>query len=692
MTEIQTEIQAESQNPLLTLHGNDLPPFAQIKIEHMAPAIDQILKENRAAIATQTAKENPTWDDVVALEILDDRLSRAWAPISHIKAVMDSAELRPIYASMMAALSAYSTEMGQNEGLYKLYQSVKASHYDSLSAVDQKILDDTLRGFQLSGIALQGEERTRYGEISQQLSKLGTTFADNVLDATRAFSIHLEDDSRLAGLPQSVLAMLKQNAEQKGQTGYLITLDQPCYFPVMLYADDRALRAQIYEAYQTRASDKGPNAGQFDNTAVMAEILALKQELAQLLGYSNYAEMSLVRKMAKDTAEVLTFLEDLGTRSHPIAAKEKDELTTWAKANYPQMVDQSGLAPWDVAYFSEKMKEAQFQVSADALLPYFPASKVCQGLFAVVQKIYGITVTERTDVETWHADVKFFEIHDQSGALRGKFYLDLFARANKRGGAWMGTCIQRFQRADYLQYPVAYITCNFAAPVGEKPALLRHSDVVTLFHEFGHGLHHMLTLQDLPSAGGMNVESDAVELPSQIMEFFCFEREGLELISGHYQTGEPLPDEMIKNLIAAKNFQSAMQTVKQIELSLFDFRLHMIAEKLSGAEIQQLLDQVRSEVAVIIPADFVRFQNAFQHIFAGGYAAGYFSYKWAELLAADGYSKFAEHGILSREIGNEFLHNVLEPGSSKPMMDLYVAFRGRKPSIDALLFYSGLAQ
>lgn len=679
------------KNPLLTLVGNVLPPFAQIKIEHMTPAIEHILAENRAAIAALTAKENPTWEDIVALEILDDNLARVWSPIGHINSVMNSEELRPIYAGMEAMLSEYSTEMGQNEDLYKLYLAVKTAHYDSLGAVERKILDDALLSFKLSGIALQGEERTRYGAIKKRLSELGTTFGEHVMDATEAFTIHLEDKSRLGGLPESALALLKQNAEQEGKEGYLITLHFPSYFPVMTFGDDRSLRAELYEAYITRASDKGPNAGQFDNTALMEEILALKQELAKLLGFGNYAEMSLARKMARETGEVLTFLGDLGERSYPLAVKDKEALVAWARANYPHLVDEDGLAPWDIGYFSEKMKQALYAVSDEALLPYFPAGQACSGLFAVVEKIYGITISERTDVETWHPDVKFFEIHDKAGVLRGKFYLDLFARKNKRGGAWMDVCINRFKRADYLQIPVAFLTCNFAPPVGDTPALFRHNDVVTLFHEFGHGLHHMLTLADLPSAGGMNVEWDAVELPSQIMEFFCYEEAGLALISGHYLTGEPLPKDLLKNLIAAKDFQSAMMTVRQIEFALFDFRIHMVTEKMTGADIQKVLDQVRSEVAVNIPPNWASFQHSFAHIFAGGYAAGYFSYKWAELLAADGYSKFDENGVLSRTTGEEFLHNVLEPGSSKPMMDLYVAYRGRKPTIDALLKYSGLS-
>ncbi len=684
---------SKQENPLLALVGNNLPPFAQIKVVHIMPAIEQILADNRAAIATLTAKENPTWDDLVALEILEDRLSRAWSPIEHLSGVKNSDELRPVHAAAQSLISAYGTELGQNEDLFKLYQAVKASQYESLDQAKRKIIDDALLGFQLSGIALEGEARSRFGAIKARLTEIGTTFSNNVLDATAAFTIHLEDNSsyRLRGLPESALAMLAQYAKQAGKAGYLVTLDFPCYNAILTYCDDRELRAEVYKAYMTRASENGPDAGKFDNTKVMEELLALKQELAQLLGFENYAQLSLARKMARQTDTVLDFLQELSTRAYPLAVKEKEELVNWARSNYPALVGEEGLENWDVAYFSEKMKASLYSVSDEVLLPYFPANQACQGLFAVVEKLYGFTIHERHGIEVWHPDVRFFEIHDQQGKVRGKFYLDLYARKNKRGGAWMDVCTSRFLREDYLQIPVAYLTCNFAPPVGGKPALLRHADVVTLFHEFGHGLHHMLTLADLPTSGGMNVEWDAIELPSQIMEFFCFERAGLELISGHYETGEPLPEALLKNLLAAKHFQSAMQTVRQLEFALFDFRMHMNAAAMTGKDIQATLDKVRQEVAVNIPPEWVRFQNAFNHIFSGGYSAGYYSYKWAELLAADGYSKFEEDGILSRQTGEDFLHNVIEPGCSKPMMELYVAYRGRKPTIDALLKYSGLA-
>lgn len=681
----------QSENPLLNLFGNQLPPFARIKIEHMAPAIEQILRENRAVVATLVKKQEPSWDDIVVLEKLGERLSRVWSPIGHINSVCNSEELRPVYSSLQAMISDYSTEMGQNDGLFSLYQAVKAAHYDGLGAVERKIIDDALLGFKLSGIELKGEERTRYGVIKKRLSALNTTFGEKVMDATRAFTIHFTDETRLGGLPESILAMLKQNAAEAGKEGYVITLDVPCYVAVMTYADDRSLREELYAAYMTIASENGPNGGQFDNTPVMEEGLALKQELAQLLGFASYADMSLALKMASDTKEVTTFLEDLAARAHPLARREKADLVQWAQANFPSLVNESGLEPWDIPYFSEKLKVSRFSVSEEELRAYFPADKACAGVFAIVEKIYGIVITEVVDVETWHPDVKFFEICDRTGAIRGKFYLDLFARKNKRGGAWMDVCINRFKLADCLQIPVAYLTCNFAPAVGDQPALLRHRDVVTLLHEFGHGLHLMLTQADYPSVGMEGVEWDAIELPSQIMEFFAYEEAGLELLSGHYLTGEPLPADIRNNLIAAKNFMSAMMTVRQLEFALFDFRLHMIAHPITGAEIQGVLDQVRAEVAVNIPPHFARFQNSFSHIFAGGYAAGYYSYKWAELLAADAYAKFADDGVLSRVVGEEFLHNVLEPGSSKPVMELYIAYRGRKPTIDALLHYSGLS-
>jgi oligopeptidase A len=699
---------------------NQLPHFAQVKPEHMEEAIDTILTDNRAAIANLVSHPLNNWVDIDFLEELDNRLGRVWAVIRHLNAVADSDELRSVYSACQDKISEYGTQMGQNEGLYGIYKAVKEQHYSRLSPTQQKIVDNALLSFELSGISLEGEARKRFAEIQQSLSKLERQFGENVLDATQAFGLHLgseaskpptwydsfakrwlpfapfyspSDKGKLAGLPESALSLLAQNAKQVNKEGYFLTLDAPSFMAIVTYAKDSNLRKALYEAYQTRASDQGPNAGQFDNTPVMVEILNLKQEMAKLLGYESYSHLSLVKKMAETPEEVLSFLEDLAKRAKPLALKDKEDLTAWARENFPGEVGKEGLNPWDIAYYSTKLQEARYSVSDEALRPYFPAHKVFDGLFAVAKRVWGIDITECTGVEVWHPKVKYFEIHDREGNFRGSFYLDISARKGKRGGAWMDECVCRMVTRDGLQYPIAYLTCNFTPAVGDEPALLTHDEVVTLFHEFGHGIHHMLTQVIYPSVGGINgVPWDAVELPSQLMEFWCWEEEALDIISGHYQTGKPLDKTLLKNLLAARNFQSALQTVRQLEFALFDFRLHLMSDTITGATIQKVLDDTRKEVAAIIPPAFSRFQNGFSHIFAGGYSAGYFSYKWAELLAADAFSKFAENGIFNEETGKEFMSNILEQGGSRNLMDLYVSFRGRKPTIDALLHYSGLSE
>ncbi len=672
-------------NPLL--HLTDLPPFSAIKPEHVEPAIDQILADNRAAIKTLLADNPaPSWNTLMLpLENLEDRLARAWSPVSHMNSVLNSDALRDAYNACLPKLSQYATEIGQNQPLFSAFKTVAKD--TTLSVAQQKAIGNALRDFRLSGVDLPEDKKQRYMAIQQELSGLTATFSENVLDATQAWSKRVEDKKLLAGLPDSAIAMAKQSAEQKEQSGWLFTLEFPSYFAVMSYADDRALREEMYVAYVTRASDQGPNAGEFDNTPLMGKILALRHELAQLLGFENYAQRSLATKMAPDTEKVTAFLRDLADRSLGMAQEELNELKTFAH-------DELGLdtlEPWDITYASEKLRLHRYAISQEDLKPYFPEPRVVSGMFEVVNKLYGLDIHELTDIDTWHKDVRAFEIFDRNGNTRGRFYLDLYARANKRGGAWMDECISRRQTEHGVQLPVAYLTCNFSAPVGDDPALFTHNEVITLFHEFGHGLHHMLTQIDTLAVSGISgVPWDAVELPSQFLENWCWESQAVNLIARHYQTGEQLPDALFAKMISAKNFQAGMQMVRQLEFSLFDFRIHAEYDPEKGARVQEVLDEVRAEVAVIKPPEYHRFQHSFSHIFAGGYAAGYYSYKWAEVLSSDAFSKFEETGIFNRETGLAFLEAILEQGGSREPMDLFIEFRGREPEIDALLRHSGI--
>ena len=679
-----------SENPLLTMTG--LPPFSRISAEHVEPAIDTLLAENRKAVeALLAATEDYTWDNLIQpLEDMDDRLSRLWSPISHMNSVVNSEALRAAYNACLPKLSEYGTEMGQNVRLYQAYKAIRDSkQYEQLDTAQKKVIDNALRDFHLSGVDLPDDKKARFKKIQQQLSQLTTKFEENVLDATQGWTKHIDDETRLAGLPESARAMAKQAAAQKQLNGWLFTLDFPSYFAVMTYADDRELRSEMHQAYVTRASDQGPNAGKWDNSELMEEILALRHELAQLLGYQTYAERSLVTKMADTPERVLGFLHDLAKRSKPVADKELHELEAFAHNEHGV----AKLEPWDIGYYSEKLRQHTYAISQEELKPYFPETSVIPGMFEVVKRLYGMRIQVVDSVDVWHPDVRFYEIRDEQGTLRGEFYLDLYARENKRGGAWMDDCIGRKRNADNsIQTPVAYLTCNLTPPIGDDPALFTHDEVITLFHEFGHGLHHMLTRIDHVGVSGINgVAWDAVELPSQFMENWCWEKEALDLIAEHYQTGEDIPEEMYHKMYAAKNFQAGMQMVRQLEFSLFDFRMHHEYVPGKGAHIQQILDEVRQEVAVIKPAPYNRFQHGFTHIFAGGYAAGYYSYKWAEVLSADAFSLFEEEGIFNHQTGLRFLHAVLEQGGTREPMDLFVEFRGREPEIDALLRHSGIA-
>ena len=681
-------------NPLLSFKG--LPPFSQIKPEHVEPAIDELLSNNRKLIQnlleSMSEPDQITWDNFVQpIEEADDRLNRVWSPVSHMNSVVNSDALRDAYNACLAKLSDYATEMGQNEDLFHAYNNLKnnSAEFEKLSKAQKKIIENAFLDFHLSGFDLEDEKKKRFKEIQQQLSTLTTKFEENVLDATHAWSKHITDESQLSGLSESARAMAKQTAEQKEKQGWLFTLDFPSYLAVMSYADDADLRHEMYQAFVTRASDQGPNAGEFDNSQVMEDILALRHESAQLLGFANYAERSLARKMADSPDHVIAFLEELAEKSHKVAQQDYDELVDYAKQHH----NKDTLDAWDLTYFSEKLREHKYAINQEILKPYFPETKVVPGMFEVVKRLYGIHINEVEGVDTWHKDVRFYEIKDKQGNLRGQFYLDLYAREKKRGGAWMDDCMGRNTYADgKIQTPVAYLTCNLSSPIGDKPALFTHDEVTTLFHEFGHGLHHMLTRIDHIGVSGINgVAWDAVELPSQFMENWCWEREALDLITGHFETGEALPDELFAKMQAAKNFQSGMQMVRQLELSLFDFKLHAGYRPELGARIQATLDTVRKQVAVIKAPAFNRFQHSFSHIFAGGYAAGYYSYKWAEVLSADAFAKFEENGIFDQKTGTEFLECILEQGGSQEPMELFVAFRGREPSIEPLLRHSGIA-
>ncbi|MET0013702.1 MAG: oligopeptidase A [Sedimenticola sp.] len=674
-------------NPLLELEA--LPHFSRIRPEHVEPAIDALLKEGRELTHKLLESGAPyTWDNLVEpLEIADDRLGRAWSPVSHMNSVVNSDELRDAYNACLPKLSDYATEMGQNEQLCNAYKAVYENGSD-LNDDQRKLLENALRDFRLSGVDLPAEKKSRYKEISQQLTRLTSKYEENLLDATNAWSKLITDEAELAGLPESALGLAKQTAEQRDKAGWMLTLEFPSYLPVMTYADNRELRREMYEAYATRASDQGPHAGKWDNSETMERILELRHEQALLLGFDNYAERSLAKKMARSCDEVLGFLNDLAKRSHDQALQELRELTEFASSEHGA----EDLQAWDIGYYAEKLRQHRYAITQEELKPYFPESKVLSGMFAVVNRLYGIEIAEVDDVETWHPDVRFFEIRDRDGGIRGQFYLDLYARPKKRGGAWMDECVVRMFNEQYDQIPAAYLTCNFSPPVGDKPALFTHDEVETLFHEFGHGLHHLLTRVNYPGIAGINgVAWDAVELPSQFMENWCWEREALDRISGHYETGEPIPATLYDRMKAAKNFQSGMQMVRQLEFSLFDFRMHREYQPGSGGRIYEILEEVREKVAVIRPPAFNRFAHGFSHIFAGGYAAGYYSYKWAEVLSADAFSLFEERGIFDRDTGVAFLQNILEKGGSKDAMELFIGFRGREPEIDALLRHSGIA-
>lgn len=676
-------------NPLL--QQNRLAVFSQIKPDQIEPALDHVLQNAKQSVDTLLSNMGKaSWQTLVLpMEALDASIDHVWSPVSHLNSVMNSDELRVAYNACLPKLSQFGTELGQNEDLYKAYKSIaEGSGYQSLDHVQQKVIDNAIRDFRLSGVELSQQDRDKFKAISQSLTELTAKFEQNLMDATHAWKKHITDESLLAGLPESTKAMAAQFAKRDQLEGWLFTLDFPSYMPVMSYADDRDFREEMYTAFATKASDQGPYAGEWDNTEVMKDIVKLRHQLANLIGFANHAERSLATKMAQSPQQVLEFLNDLAARSTPIAEKEIEELTAFAN----ETAGMTELEAWDVTYFAEKLRGQRYSISQEQLKPYFPEDKVVTGLFAVVNKLYGLEIKERDDIDVWHKDVRFFDIFDGEGELRGQFYLDLYARTHKRGGAWMDECLVRRQTEQGIETPVAFLTCNFSEPIGGKPALFTHDEVTTLFHEFGHGLHHMLTKIHHAGVSGINgVAWDAVELPSQFMENWAWQREALDLISGHFETGEVLPQDLFDKMIAARNFQSAMIMVRQLEFSIFDFRLHLEYDPIEANQIEKILAQVRDQVAVVKPPAFNRFAHSFSHIFAGGYAAGYYSYKWAEVLSADAFSKFEEKGIFDRKTGIEFLQAILEQGGSREPMELFIEFRGREPKIDALLRHSGIA-
>ncbi|MFK8984676.1 M3 family metallopeptidase [Acinetobacter seifertii] len=661
------------------------PRFDQITLDNLKKDIQQAIQAGQEFLNTLTAAPSETGQQLAVLEQIDtleNNLSESWGVLSHLNAVMSNAETREVYQSLLSALSEYYTQLGQHTALYQTYQHIHdGQSYTTLSAAQQSAIRLALRDFKLSGVALEGEKKKRYAEISARLSQLSSDFSNHVLDATQAYFKPLTED-QLKGLPESNIELLKQYGKQRELDQAVATLDFPAYFAVMTYADDRALREELYKAYVTRASDQSEQTD-FDNSKIMEEILSLRQEMAKLLGFNNYAEYSLASKMAPDVKTVHDFLADLAEHARTPALQEVAELQAIAKQDG---IDE--LKPWDTTYYSEKLKQQQFNLSQEALKPYFPAPKVIQGLFQIVQRLYGINIVER-EAPVWHPDAHYFELEDQ-GQVVGGFFFDLYARTGKRGGAWMSGFRSRMQTVHGLQKPICYMVCNFTPPVGNQPALLTHDEVITLFHEFGHGLHHMLTeVDNISVAGTHGVAWDAVELPSQFMEFWSWDKESLDVLSEHIESKQTLPQELLDALLNARFFQSGMQTLRQLEFALFDLTIHTKTPALNSEQIQETLNDIRQQYAVVPTVDYNRFQHSFSHIFAGGYAAGYYSYKWAEVLASDAFDRFEHEGIFNTQTGKEFRQAILAVGGKDTALEAFVNFRGREPKIDALLRHQG---
>jgi len=674
-------------NPLLDFSG--LPRFSDIKPEHVTPAVDELLAAGRAAVAAAERAE-PTWEAFVApQEDANERIGRAWGQVSHLHAVLDSPALREAYNASLPRISKYWTELGQNETLYAKYKALAASPaFASLSASRKKIVDNALRDFRLSGAELPAEKKKRFAEISEELSKLGAKFSENLLDATNAFSFLTEDKSKIVGIPADVLHAAREAAEKEGKGGWKFTLHAPSYFPVMQYGEDRSLRETMYRESATRASEFGRK--DWDNTPLITRIVELRREMAGLLGFANFAQLSLEPKMAESPQQVLAFLDDLARRARPFGEKDAAELRAFAR----EALGLAELQAWDVAYASEKLRVKRYAFSEQEVKQYFPEDVVLAGLFRVAEALYQVHITP-SQAPVWQEDVRFFDVRDANSMLVGQFYMDLYARETKRGGAWMDDAIGRRRKGDRIHTPVAYLNCNFSRPVGGKPALFTHDEVTTLFHEFGHGLHHLLTrVEDLGVSGINGVEWDAVELPSQFMENFCWEWEVLRHMTRHVDSGAPLPRSLFDKMIAAKNFQSGLGFLRQIEFAEFDMRLHSDFDPAAGGSALELLKEVRRRIAVLPQPDYNRFPNSFSHIFGGGYAAGYYSYKWAEVLSADAYAAFEEmrdsNGVLNADAGGRFRSEILAVGGSRPAAESFRAFRGRDPSVEPLLRHNGM--
>lgn len=672
-----------------TLSQFNLPPLAEFVPEKIQLTINQILQNNRQQLTQLLQQKSFNWNNLIQpLDDSDDHLQEWWSLIGQMNAVINSPSLREAYNACLPIITEYHTELSQNEHLYNAIKNItERPDFSQLNSVQQKILRDELRDFHLAGVDLPLEKKARFAELEKQLSERSNKFEENLLDATQGWQRLIENPDELAGIPEHAVQTAKENAQRKNLNGWLFTLDMPSYYAVMSYADSRALREEMYSAYSTRASDQGPTAGKWDNTPVMYDILKLRLEIAKLLDFNNFAELSLATKTAKNVPEVLDFLNDLLQYSKPLAKREFAELQTFAKQNYG--IDE--IKPWDAPYFSEKLSQQKFSFSEEELRPYFPEPQVLSGMFAVVEKLFGIKVKQQPGVETWHPDVHFFVVHDEQQNLIGGFYIDLYARENKRGGAWMGEWRSRRRLNDgKTQLPVAFLTCNFARPVGNKLALFTHQDVVTLFHEFGHTLHQLLTKVDYSAASGINnVPWDVVEVPSQFLENWCWQKESLQLIARHYQTQAPLPDHLLNQLLASKTFQAGIHSLRQLEFALFDFHLHAEFNPEQAQQIQTVLQSVREQTALYPVPAYNRFPNSFAHIFGSSYAAGYYSYKWAEVWSSDAFAKFEEEGIFNRHTGQAFLQNILEKGSAEDPLQMFIAFRGRAPRIEALLRHMG---
>jgi oligopeptidase A len=670
-------------NPLLATKG--IPQFSQIKPEHVEAALDETLRRNREELEQILNRtDEPSFADSIApVEEMGDRLHRTWAPVSHLHGVANSDELRKVYNACLPKLSRYSTELAQNEKLFEIYRKVDSRLNAAEQPVEKHLLEHALREFRLAGVALPTEQKARFKAVMEELSQLQARFEQNLLDSMKGWSKHLTDAADIEGIPVGVLAAAEAAAAEQNLPGWLLHLDQPTYVGVVTYADNASLREEFYAAWVTRASDQGPVVGQFDNTALMEDIMRLRHEAANLVGFANYAEYALASRMAGSVREVTEFLEHLATVARPAAVQELDDLQQWSGTQ---------LKPWDVGYYAEKLRMDRFSISDEELRPYFPLARVMDGLFGVMQKLYGIRAVERDNVDRWQPDVRYYALLDDQGHTVGGFFMDLFARRNKRPGAWMDECLVRKRlNGNGQQIPVGHLICNFSRPADGKPALLSHDEILTLFHEFGHNLHHLLTKIDYPSVSGINgVPWDAVELPSQFMENFAWDAQVLRSMSQHVETGVALPDDLLAKLEASRVFQSGMHMMKQLEFALFDWRIHAEYSPEKGARIYELMAEVRKRVAVLQAPSYSRFPNSFAHVFGGAYAAGYYSYKWAEVLAADAFAAFQEVGLFDRAVADRFRSQILEVGGAADIGAAFAAFRGRPPTIDALLAQSGI--